>query len=67
MRIGLDVRLGEIETIRKRRGLCNVVDGDVVFATFHAGQQITGICHDKVGANLQFVGQQLAQLDFEAL
>ena len=60
MRIGVNVRFAEVETILERRSLCYVIDGDVVLAAFNAGQQIAGIGDDEVGPYIQFIGQQLA-------
>ncbi|MOA43171.1 hypothetical protein D3C78_1652990 [compost metagenome] len=42
-----------------------MVDSDVVFAAFDAGQQIAAVGDDKVGPDIEFTCQQLAQLDFE--
>ncbi|MNI59536.1 hypothetical protein D3C73_1147030 [compost metagenome] len=43
-----------------------MVDSDVVFAAFDAGQQIAAVGDDKVGPDIEFTCQQLAQFDFES-
>ncbi|MOA66441.1 hypothetical protein D3C78_1932010 [compost metagenome] len=43
-----------------------MIDGDVVFAAFHAIEQIAGVGDDKVGPHIQFLGEHLTQFDFES-
>jgi hypothetical protein len=65
LRIRLAISGTGVETFRQFRGHCYVVDGDVVLAAFHAGQQISLIGHDKIRADIELTREHLAQFHFE--